>query len=799
MPFRFAPSGLGSQNPFAPGQTKSLRHTIRRRITRFAWTAGSYFISLSLVVFPSFYTTARSALAASPAGYEASGSGKTVTLPAGSDASVTLTYKNTGTQTWIGSRANTSLYLYGDTTIFHHPSWLTHDLAAVITPAIIHPGQTATATFWVHAPSKGGTYTERFLLSVTPTTWMKGSTVTVTFNVTGGSTVASAPPTASAPATPAPANAEWNAKVSDLGGTEWQLDPLEHTMLTIAFRNMGSRTWANQGGLPVTLVTSNGRKSPFKDYSWKSDAKVSVLKEQTVPPGSIGHFVVELRAPMTPGKYAESFQLMAGDAIVMSGIPATLPISVTTPREFMAKGLVNGVDEVSQQQTADATSGYHGVLLLRSTRQVLLSGNARQPVTFGFKNTGTVTWNSLSVRIAGVQPALTGAGFSVRDDSWLSSVEPARATAITAPGQIGFIGFTIKVPAKKGNYTASFGLYADNQPVQDGEIDIPITVTADGYIEPTPTTAPNGSPIVQPLPLNGDVSSLPAEPILRVGVLRTVDDRMVVRAVSGGFALQQNGSVVCTFTSGQEVAVSFDRTNKVYKASGPGCTVQSTHEYVAVTPDALAPLEMTDFHRPVSWLPGADDNTFRGKLELHYAASTDIVWVINELPIEWYLKGIGETSNSSPMEYQRALLTAARTYAMYHVQHGTKHADEGFIVDAKYDQVYLGYGAEKRDPNVVQAVDDTRGQIVTYNGVLAITPYYSRSDGRTRSWTEVWGGGPYPWLVSVPVPWDVGKTLWGHGVGMSATGALGAAADGWTYDRILKHFYTGIELRRIYK
>src|ERR671910_532369 len=35
---------------------------------------------------------------------------------------------------------------------------------------------------------------------------------------------------------------------------------------------------------------------------------------------------------------------------------------------------------------------------------------------------------------------------------------------------------------------------------------------------------------------------------------------------------------------------------------------------------------------------------------------------------------------------------------------------------------------------------------------------------------------------------------WGHGVGMSQYGALGFANEGWTYDRILAHFYTGAEL-----
>src|SRR5438067_9586461 len=32
---------------------------------------------------------------------------------------------------------------------------------------------------------------------------------------------------------------------------------------------------------------------------------------------------------------------------------------------------------------------------------------------------------------------------------------------------------------------------------------------------------------------------------------------------------------------------------------------------------------------------------------------------------------------------------------------------------------------------------------------------------------------------------------WGHGLGMSQYGAYGYAQHGWTYDRIVKHYYTG--------
>jgi stage II sporulation protein D len=39
---------------------------------------------------------------------------------------------------------------------------------------------------------------------------------------------------------------------------------------------------------------------------------------------------------------------------------------------------------------------------------------------------------------------------------------------------------------------------------------------------------------------------------------------------------------------------------------------------------------------------------------------------------------------------------------------------------------------------------------------------------------------------------------WGHGVGMCQVGAYGLARQGFTYEQILKAYYTGIELTRIY-
>jgi len=38
---------------------------------------------------------------------------------------------------------------------------------------------------------------------------------------------------------------------------------------------------------------------------------------------------------------------------------------------------------------------------------------------------------------------------------------------------------------------------------------------------------------------------------------------------------------------------------------------------------------------------------------------------------------------------------------------------------------------------------------------------------------------------------------WGHGIGMSQWGAYGYAKNGWTYDKILEHYYTGIKLGKV--
>ena len=596
--------------------------------------------------------------------------------------------------------------------------------------------------------------------------------------------------------------------------------------INLTYKNLGPSTWTRGTKTgQVALFVTDGGPSVFQDKSWINQETPAMIRDATVKAGAMTTVTLRLKATKA-GTFTETFRLAANNVAWMRGTETAITVKIVPLNQKIS---IPPIVTPSTAEPAPATSGgsssqatspipavtsqdaatssdiiYSGILLLRSQKKLSLPGGSPATVTYGFKNTGDVTWSQIGLQLNTVQAAVDGIQNTwVYDSSWQSATQPVTTSATTKPGEIGFVSFTLRAPPKRGNYNVRFALVADNKPVSGAFVDIPVTVTADGAIQVTPPITPPTSVI------NGNIQSAPSmgqEPILRVGLFATTDDKMQVRGIVGGYRVYQKGQpdkTICSFTQAQIVTLSFDRTNLVYKVSGDGCTSQSSDPYeVQSSVNQWDPLEMVDFSRPVSWLPGANDNTFRGILELHYAAndSDHGVWIINELPMEMYLKGLGETSDSSPLEFQKALLTAARTYAYYHWTRGTKHAAANFDVDAKYDQVYRGYGVEARSPSIVAGVDATRGQIVTYNGNLAITPYFSRSDGRTRSWGEVWAGGSnYPWLVSVPVPEDQGKTLWGHGVGMSATGALGMAAEGVNYQDILKHFYTGTSLMQFYQ
>jgi stage II sporulation protein D len=196
---------------------------------------------------------------------------------------------------------------------------------------------------------------------------------------------------------------------------------------------------------------------------------------------------------------------------------------------------------------------------------------------------------------------------------------------------------------------------------------------------------------------------------------------------------------------------------------------------------------------------GINDNKYRDEIILRYADTTSRLWTINRLPMEHYLWGIAETSNISPIDYIKSIIVASRTYALYHYLNPYKYNGYFTLKATTADQLYRGYNSELRRPRVVQAAKETKGEVVTYGDDIVVTPYFGHSDGKTRNWSSVFGGKDKAWIQPVVAPYDAGRAMWGHGVGMSANDAYGhAKIDRWGYVKIIKYYYNGIEVSKVY-
>ncbi|MGE5474564.1 MAG: SpoIID/LytB domain-containing protein [Ignavibacteriales bacterium] len=142
-----------------------------------------------------------------------------------------------------------------------------------------------------------------------------------------------------------------------------------------------------------------------------------------------------------------------------------------------------------------------------------------------------------------------------------------------------------------------------------------------------------------------------------------------------------------------------------------------------------------------------NDKPYRGELEFRRYSASDMT-IINIVGLEEYLYGVvaREIGASSPAEAIKAQAVVARNYSVNNIG---KNSKWGFdMTNTVSDQAYNGYEWERPASN--NAVDETKGKILAYDGKPASTFYFSTSGGRTEDVKNVWNSKvSYPYLVSV--------------------------------------------------
>ncbi|HET8567853.1 MAG TPA: CAP domain-containing protein [Candidatus Limnocylindria bacterium] len=225
------------------------------------------------------------------------------TLRPGATTSVTVRFKNTGTATWergvAGKQAN--LGINGDSRVFADSgmavNWLSPDRVATTQETTVAPGGTGTFTFSVRAPATPGEYRLPLRPVIDGVQWMQDQGVFLVVKSDFGY------------------HARWvsqsaypTLKVGQVSGP-----------LTISFANTGTSAWVRGAfGQQANLgINGDDRTWSSLGVNWPTPDRVAVQAEAIVPPGALGTFTFQVRAPTTPGTYALHLRPVIDGAVWM--------------------------------------------------------------------------------------------------------------------------------------------------------------------------------------------------------------------------------------------------------------------------------------------------------------------------------------------------------------------------------------------------------------------------------------------------------------------------------------------------
>lgn len=126
-----------------------------------------------------------------------------------------------------------------------------------------------------------------------------------------------------------------------------------------------------------------------------------------------------------------------------------------------------------------------------------------------------------------------------------------------------------------------------------------------------------------------------------------------------------------------------------------------------------------------------DNTPYAG--EMHFVLNASEVYLVNRVPIETYLRGVVPFEIPTGVaDYKEAVFSqaiAARSYAFYHLSHPA--SDQFHVYSDVRDQVYQGL--KKTPPLSEEAIQQTRGMVLTRLGLPAETQFHSTCGGILHS------------------------------------------------------------------
>lgn len=135
----------------------------------------------------------------------------------------------------------------------------------------------------------------------------------------------------------------------------------------------------------------------------------------------------------------------------------------------------------------------------------------------------------------------------------------------------------------------------------------------------------------------------------------------------------------------------------------------------------------------------------------HYSGNIEVwkgdggLYLINELPLEDYVKEVvaAEVGSNWDMEALKVQAVLSRTYGIYQ-----KKMNRDSLFHITSSVLHQAYKGDSFDTRIAYAVEETAGEILTFNGCPIEPFYHSTCGGRTENPEDVFGKS-YPYLKSV--------------------------------------------------
>ncbi len=142
--------------------------------------------------------------------------------------------------------------------------------------------------------------------------------------------------------------------------------------------------------------------------------------------------------------------------------------------------------------------------------------------------------------------------------------------------------------------------------------------------------------------------------------------------------------------------------------------------------------------------------SYTGALDIMAEAASQNLSVINLVPVEAYIASVvGAEYGLNDLEGSKAMAVAARTFAL----RARNQASQPYhILDDDRDQVY--HGIESMTALSIRAANETRGEVLTFDGNLIEALYSASNGGYSANNESIWGGNAMPYLRGKKDKWD---------------------------------------------